>query len=146
MILKHIFMHLFWISMWQYIGLFLSMLMPILYSLTYCSFINSPDMSQCKSSSFVFLQYNLGYSKSSSFPYTFQSQVANFPKSWDFAWNYMESTDKIRKICYLIALSLHIHEHEYLVIYLGFLQFFKETSCSFHCRSLALFFLNRVCF
>ena len=45
----------------------------------------------------------------------FRVRLPISPKSWDFAWNYLNSTDKIRKIWYLIALTFRKRRSWHLV-------------------------------
>lgn len=95
--------------------LFLESVFPIdlniyLYSnitISWLSVILSPEIRQCKSSSFVLFLNCFGYFRVFAFPCEFYNHIVNFYKKacWALSWDYVESIDEFGEID-LATLSL----------------------------------------
>lgn len=69
------------------------------HSLYDCSFIVSLKVRLYQSYDFLFYQYCVYYRRSFALPYKLCNQSDDIHKItlWDFDWDYVESTDKVRK-------------------------------------------------
>ena len=119
----------------------MSVLVPILHCLHYCSFLVSFKVKMCSPLTFFLFRIILAILGPLHFHMNFRISLTISSKeaNWDFDRHYIELVGQFGKYFHLNNIVFQPRNMGCLLIYLD-LQFFSTKLCSFQWKSLALLF------